>query len=632
MRQVSLRHKAPLPQQIFDAVCEQNFAYWRDRYVFDTMYFEFLKTTVSNAQTWITSVKSGSSSLASSSSNMDTSETSSSTSLIPTTVDFLELESELTQLSTRFVLETLCRSRYKKNLPLWNSILTHFYHSSLRASQWLLAQLTESDHWIRTILLASPITEVRTALAALIGVAMQMGWEEEKGMSQVSSTSNDSITPARYVMPFIDSLIAALPIVTEYSRRCNQFFHVLHQFSLLDYDAIIYLVDRHDAIARLLDLYLGDTSPLSDNPYSMPVNPSTKKRVNIGETLVRPDMTSFLGLVARLLCASQTVKGASVPPPPTSILSPTGSSHLLPLSPTAFTLVSSKPFLTRLISDAISRRRGEYVNTILAHYCYNDMDASRMVIGIIVTGIRKDQVDTMRPYFRVISGLIELKDELQSTRLDILMQSLLLEMENQSMYWKPTDFCLEHLLRLSKRYPTIGEWIRSHPTKFDWILNWLKLHPTPPRQGEATLMHKPARIDPITQIQAYHPYDFAAYAPKTWPSLQHTHQQKLSHYERLRAGDLNISPIDSDGFDSDDDLTDRQLRVGQYVDALDTQSKWLVARVIDVSPDGKQVKIHFDNWHAKYDETLPMDSTRITRFGRFSNKVIIEVETRPQHH
>ena len=56
------------------------------------------------------------------------------------------------------------------------------------------------------------------------------------------------------------------------------------------------------------------------------------------------------------------------------------------------------------------------------------------------------------------------------------------------------------------------------------------------------------------------------------------------------------------------------LRRGQRIEVLDTVRKWLEAEVIDETPSA--AKVHFKNWHAKYDEWLPRDSPRIRPFGR----------------
>lgn len=57
------------------------------------------------------------------------------------------------------------------------------------------------------------------------------------------------------------------------------------------------------------------------------------------------------------------------------------------------------------------------------------------------------------------------------------------------------------------------------------------------------------------------------------------------------------------------------LRVGHRIEALDSAKKWLEAEVIDEDLDS--VKIHYKNWHKKYDEWIPRNSPRIRQYGRF---------------
>ena len=57
------------------------------------------------------------------------------------------------------------------------------------------------------------------------------------------------------------------------------------------------------------------------------------------------------------------------------------------------------------------------------------------------------------------------------------------------------------------------------------------------------------------------------------------------------------------------------LRLGHRVEACDTTNKWLEGEVIEVYPD--RVRIHYRNWHPKFDEDLPRN--------RFTNAVTFAV-------
>jgi len=56
------------------------------------------------------------------------------------------------------------------------------------------------------------------------------------------------------------------------------------------------------------------------------------------------------------------------------------------------------------------------------------------------------------------------------------------------------------------------------------------------------------------------------------------------------------------------------LRLGQRIEVLDTRRKWLEAEVI--GEQAGSVKVHFKNWHVKFDEWLLRTSERIRPYGR----------------
>jgi len=48
-------------------------------------------------------------------------------------------------------------------------------------------------------------------------------------------------------------------------------------------------------------------------------------------------------------------------------------------------------------------------------------------------------------------------------------------------FWKITDFCIEHLIRMAKKSDDCYKWLAAHPNSFEWINNWIKTNPRPPR-------------------------------------------------------------------------------------------------------------------------------------------------------
>lgn len=59
--------------------------------------------------------------------------------------------------------------------------------------------------------------------------------------------------------------------------------------------------------------------------------------------------------------------------------------------------------------------------------------------------------DQVRAYFRVLMALVQMKDSLQAKRVEWILESLLSVMKGQARFWKITDFCIEHLIRMAKK-------------------------------------------------------------------------------------------------------------------------------------------------------------------------------------
>lgn len=274
---------------------------------------------------------------------------------------------------------------------------------------------------------------------------------------------------------FIDALLRLLPVVPEWWRRFNEYFSVLAHFAQSTASACSYLLRRHNLLARLLDLYVG----APENVFAMPLRDG--KRPPVGDTIIRPDTTAFLALLASLVSAS-ALHVAALPSSPAQV----------PLSPEASQLLFSKAVLARLLTDATSRRRGEHLATLLSCLCWESMEQSKLIIGLLVSGIKAEQVDTLRPYMRVVGALLQIADSLQAVRQDILLQSLLLVIEQHAGVWQPMCFLIEHLIRMCRRFPVAYAWMQAHPSNCDNLIQWLKQHPVAPRQGEPTLMHKVA--------------------------------------------------------------------------------------------------------------------------------------------
>jgi len=275
-------------------------------------------------------------------------------------------------------------------------------------------------------------------------------------------------------------------------------------------------------------------------------------------------------------------------------------------------------FLPRLLPLAITKKKGRMVGDIVAHLCWENEHVSKSIISCTISGLEENDFDGVRPYFRSLMRILLLSDSVQSKRVDWISQSFLQTIQQQSQFWKITDFCIEHLIRMIKKNPLVLQWAQKHPNHLDTLLTWIANHAEPPA---------PYRHDNRSDIQL------------TKPQQQHGYQQQASYnthygahprqkYQFLEAVKNGKELEAEGGSDSDVDFSDRELKMGQWVDCFDTSSNWLCASIVRV--DGIKVEVHFDGWSDKWNEVLEMSNNRIRNLGTYTTKEQMENRGKPR--
>lgn len=245
----------------------------------------------------------------------------------------------------------------------------------------------------------------------------------------------------------------------------------------------------------------------------------------------------------------------------------------------------------------------------MCHLSWENEEFSQVLVTQITQGIEDNCWDLVRPYFRVIKALTELEDSLQLRRVDWILVSLLTVMELQQRYWKITDFCIEHLVRIAKGSRVCADWIRRNARKVDWILNWIAIfHQPPHRDTEQSTRFKPRRQQ---QLQV---------SPWVLPpgSAGMRGEVKL---RTLKALQQNQEVLDDDVSDSDDDLDSRSFLLGQWVDAQNPRSRrnlWQRAEVVGIRSN--QVKLRFWSRAPASVAWFSMGSSKIAPLGQHTKK------------
>jgi len=260
-----------------------------------------------------------------------------------------------------------------------------------------------------------------------------------------------------------------------------------------------------------------------------------------------------------------------------------------------------------LLVDGITRKRGQHVSAIINHHAWENAKFTKEVIGLIVGGVEEFAFDEVRPLFRTFTSLLNIKDSLARDRIEWSLSSLLAVMRQQERFWKITDLCIEHLIRIAKKNADVYQWMHEHADRWGWLIEWLTAYPNPPTHMD-------------TNIAMYKPGKGGHHVSMMWSMNRGFGPQGLSGKKKKAVLELirDGKEIDkSDASDSDEDLSERVFTVNQKVDCKDTASKWLISTVVEVKEG--MVFVHYDGWSNKWDEWLESDSPRIAKLNRYTN-------------
>lgn len=624
--QQGLRQRLPVPEDMFQQIWAQNARDSRDQTLHSKAYLEFLTRMLERV----------------------------APPIIPRdqpVTPLSESERAKGQFFSRALLVTLARSAQKDQTSLWVDILSrHFYARDPELCRWLLRAVcrptstpatpgagagagadvaAEADpvtgRWLQEYLLVCPHADVRRVVANLLNTAVQvlMG---QPASSSAAMTMQHGL-PAE-VSQFVERLLQLLPTIPKHWKNFDQFWKLLCELSFLP-PVLTHLLRVRHLLPHLLDLYVGSDVPAtataaSASAATAPSLPwatdSKGRRIKFGGGFFYPsDLTHFLVLLSRLITAAVPPAHApGIPLPSTS--KPAEGKSLEALQPEAKRLLLSQEFLTKIVQEGTSRKKGAFVSTILTHICWEQEEVSQQVLTLVANGLKTTLEDACRSYFRAIHGLLRIKDGLEQGRASVWLDLFLDTICDQQHYWKITDLCLEHLLRQAQHFPSIRQGLatRERVERLDFVLTWLAVYSEPPVRGLDDSMHvyKPGRTEMLTAI-----FGDARRAPQGYLTGLST-AKKAALFTAIREGksDLFKHP---DASDSDSPLSERKFTVGQQVDLRDNVGlQWVRATILESKTlKGKETELLIvpNGWPAEYQEWLPISSARVAKVGKFTD-------------
>jgi len=383
-------------------------------------------------------------------------------------------------------------------------------------------------------------------------------------------------------------------------KRNEQYFRVLNHIAGLGAREAHFLV-ANGFVARLVDFYLGDESP---NPEvsNIPID-AKGRRKRMGDEWNIPDWTQFLALLQTLVTSTTPAHLPSNAPTPSTLwIAEKPFPARASLSPIDLKLLMYKDFMARFLALAVTRKRGVYISNTLCHLCWESMEITEHIVGYVGHSLEENSDEEIRPLFRTIAALLNMKDSLQEKRVSLIMNSLLAVMKVQQQFWRVTQLCIDHIIRLAKRNPAVYSWLNKNAAKMQWLGEYAVTYARPPAYNDPSMSL--LKRDNRNQY-ADHRLGYASALSA---------RQKLAVFDAIREGK---ALDDSNASDSDEDLSERVFEVGQWIDCKDTVNKWCEASVAAIQDD--MLRIHYDGWTEKWDEWIERSSSRITRYGRFTS-------------
>jgi ubiquitin carboxyl-terminal hydrolase 34 len=162
----ALSMRPHMPRLIYDSTWSENTNFLFDRNIFDEQYFVFAARLV---QLELSAPPAGPYSLCRSNPFVCVCVLTRRISTDPAVALAADDPSLLaTQLAVRFVLETLVHAKEKASLPQWLELVGSRLRASQSASAWFLGYAARPEcSWVKQLLLACPLPEIRAAFGQL---------------------------------------------------------------------------------------------------------------------------------------------------------------------------------------------------------------------------------------------------------------------------------------------------------------------------------------------------------------------------------------------------------------------------------------------------------------------------------
>jgi ubiquitin carboxyl-terminal hydrolase 34 len=359
-----------LPDRIRQSVWNDNKTFFFDRRVYHPDFFKFVTKILSKVQ-------------------------------LPEVMEYNVQENGLSEhyimCGTKFALETVARAQENSMMPALADQLCSLYEKNVPVAKAFLLHYAENMSFIVDLILRCPDSTVRECVQKLLNAILRtvaaleidFWWERDTVQLPVkladgSTDLQQSLRHRSTAVHFIQNLIQHFPIAEKLWTKFESYWGVLKQWCEDGEPQQLFLIQQ-GAIWRLVDIYLGDKSPLQ---YA-------QKRVKMGKANLRPKFAPLVSCVCKLALRARTLQ-------PRQVDEKDGMMLLQPVL-----------YEKALENDHVP----EEVAVIGCALAVNNRDFSDMLIEQIQRGVDQKDYDDLRPYFLVLKPLLAIEDSLTNYRM-----------------------------------------------------------------------------------------------------------------------------------------------------------------------------------------------------------------------
>ncbi|CAD8074991.1 unnamed protein product [Paramecium primaurelia] len=509
-----------------------------------------------------------------------------------------------------------CAVRENDKTFVSNNILDiqELLRKSPKTSQWLLKCFNQPQY-IKEYQFDCSKKMVRKFVISMIITAIDT-IQKQEGYKDLFEMVDDK--PKSLVASLINAWILMIPELKRSLKNSVEFYDLFYKFAKLHQSNAQYLIQKK-LVGKLLDLSI-EVISVNPNKNLIPPREIVRRMDDIKVIKFNDDPSNYLGQqnyqnvdVASNyydeLLEKKFEKSMNSGPSTSRVYLWRVIAYLIKgeykqlLSPEEQMLLQfDAQFISILLEEGDCKLAIRMISDILCALSMDNQKQSDIIITSIIKQINDKEYKEYRKYLVVLKRLFQMKDQLTITRINSGMTKLLDTMQKQGQYFLETDVCQQYILRMVFKNQAVYQWMVKNQKVWQWII---EINNTQPHPNDKLIAN-----NSIPQKCQHRLHNI--YLPNTSQGYA-----KLLSWKKLQYINLPKEPFkQNDDFDTDDDLTEKNIKVDDKIDFYD-QNQWITATVSKVM--GDYIHLTFSGKMAPQNMDIELDNERLAPFNTLSN-------------